>query len=116
MTIRIENNSGGSGASGNQWPKAAADLTEAKSHTGTLTAGTYTRAQVIALIGDGATKLLSLSATVATGTATWAQGGTVTNLPTASIVDRPYNVGFSLDDFTLTVNASSTVYLQARGI
>lgn len=104
------------GGDGNGIPQTAADLVESISYSGTLGAGAYDRAAVLALVGGGATKLMSLSVTCAAGTIDFTQNGAVNNLAAGSMVDRPYATGFAVDDFTITVDASSQAYIQARGI
>lgn len=94
----------------------AAQLSDTIGYAGELTSGSYTRAQILTLIGGGATKLLSMSATARTGTFDFAQGGSLDNIPTSGIVDKPYIMGSSIDDFTITVDAGSTVWLEARGV
>ena len=96
-------------------PQTAAQMVEAQSYSGTLAPGTYTRANIVALVPP-ATVLVAASFTCASGTMDFDQSGSLENLAVGSVIDRPYVSGFSLDDFTLTVDPASTVYVQARGI
>lgn len=115
MPTRIEQ-LGGIASDAITVPQSAADLIESVSYSGTLGPGTYDRAAVLALVGGGVTALMSMSITVASGTADFAQTGSVDDLAAGSVIDRPYAPGFSINDFTLTVDAGSSAYLQARGI
>ena len=91
------------------------DLNPPKAFTGTLAPGTYNRAAIIALTTG--TELMSMAITCATGTMDFSQGGgTISNLAAGSIIDRPYNEGFSVDDFLLTVDAASTAYIEALAV
>ena len=111
MPTRIEQLGAASGGN----PTTAADLTESISYSGTLTAGSYTRADILALMA-GATALISFSATCASGTMDFTQSGSVDNLEAGSVIDRPYAEGLSINDFTLNVDAGSTAYVEARGL
>lgn len=96
-------------------PTPAALMADTTSYTGELPAGIYTRASFITLLGPGITVLLSASITVATGTADFSQGGVINNLAPGSIIDKPYAGGYTIDDFSLVVDAASTVYIEIRG-
>ena len=95
----------------------AGNIVSPSSYSGTLVAGTYTRANILALTGGGSTKLLSMAVTCSTGTIDFAQGGgTIAGLTPGSIIDKPYQDGIEVDDFTITVNGSSTAYIEARAL
>lgn len=87
-----------------------ADLIEANEYTGTLTPGTYTRANILALAGG--TQIIQLAVTVATGTADINQGGAISNLTAGAQLLRPYRQGFAHADFTLTVDAGSSAFIE----
>ena len=106
----------GGDANGRALAPEATELVETVSYTNVLAPGTYTRANVLALLGGGATQLISMAVTIASGTGDFAQGGSIMDLQAGSIIDKPYAAGFAIDDFTLTVDAGSTAYIEARGL
>lgn len=112
MTVQATTLIGGGAAN---TPVEADDLTETIEYSETLGPGTYTRATLLASMA-GVTAVVAYSITVATGTATFSDLGPVADLAAGSIVDRPAANGLKYGDFTVTVDAASTIYLIARGI
>lgn len=97
-------------------PTPPAELTDTLSYSGVLAAGSYTRADILTLVGGGATKVLSLTLTGVTGTTDFTQGGTLDNLAVGDKVEREYHPGFAVDDFTINVDAASTASIEVRAI
>ena len=94
----------------------AGELVDSFSYSGTLAPGSYTRADILTAIGGGATKLMSMSVTIAGGTGDFTQNGSIMDLTAGSIVDKPYAAGFAIDDFTINIDAGGTAYIEARGL
>lgn len=92
--------------------KAAFDV-EVLGYVGELTTGSYSRAALIAMIPTAA-KLLSMAVYVKTGTGTFNQGGGSLTLETGAQLVRNINTGY-MSDFTLTVDAASTVVIDLEG-
>lgn len=112
--------SGGSGGSGGAastvtvLPPTAASINPVSGYTGTLTPGTYTRADIVTLTTG--TELIDFSVTGLTGTFDFTQRGTVTAIGIGASVTKVRKTGLSIDDFSFVVNASSSVVVEASSV
>ena len=105
---------GGSGAAPGDGAPDAGDFIDSIGYTGTVSAGTYTRADVLAMFD--ASDLLDFSATVESGTALFEQGGGTVQMDVGYVLTKRYINGLFVDDFTLTVDPGSQVLIETRGI
>ena len=104
-------------------PAAASEFTpglasvdkEVLPYVADLATGTYTLANLIALV-VGSTSLVSFHVFISTGTASITTNGSTMLLPTTSSFERPTTNGQFLGDFTLTIDAASTAKLHLEGM
>lgn len=94
-------------------PTPASLTSDSVDYSANLDPGVYTRADLLTL--SGVSEILSISVTCLTGTMDIAQGGSVLDHPAGSVWVQEYHPGYTVSDFTLTVDAASSVSILIRG-
>lgn len=97
-------------ADGSVFDVSSAKAVELSGYNTLLPTGTYTRASLLAFI-PGTTKLYGYSIYVSSGTGSFTESGGTIPLGANSRIDRPYASGITHGDFSLVVDATSTVVL-----